>query len=77
MPDLWFRSPDRDARGQISSLLGRRCSARASASSRTSFVGADLIRQGNVERHRDHDAKVVKDAMRAYRYATDGVQTEG
>ena len=77
MPDLWFRSPDRTLEGKdiylywVEQMLGAGFGIIANQ-----FVGADLIRQGNVERGIETMMpKVVKDAMRAYRYATDGVQT--
>jgi N12 class adenine-specific DNA methylase len=76
MPDLWFRSPDRQLEGQQQfdywalQLLGANIGA-----ARNIWTGASMIGDGNVYRGVETIApKFVKDLMRSYRYVTEGAR---
>lgn len=77
MPDLWFRSPDRQLEGKDefnywqSQLLGA-----VPGIAQNMFMGAKQISEGNVYRGIETMApKFMKDIMRASRYANEGATT--
>lgn len=74
MPDLWFRSPDRQLEGKEefqywqSQLLGA-----APSMLQNVMQGWKVLKQGQVYRGIETMMpKAIKDPMRAYRYATEG-----
>lgn len=77
MPDLWFRSPDRQMEGREefnywqSQLLGF-----LPTIAQNMFVGYQQASDGNIARGLETAApKAVKDLMRAYRYGSEGATT--
>ena len=77
MPDLWFRSPDRELEGQQEfdywalQLLGA-----GVGQLRNLWTGASMIRDGNVSRGTETMLpKFAKDLMRAQRYMSEGART--
>lgn len=77
MPDLWFRSPDRELEGATEfdywamQVLGAGVGAL-----RNLWTGTSMIRDGHVERGAETIApKFVKDQMRALRYMSEGART--
>lgn len=77
MPDLWFRSPDRQLEGKDeynywqSQLLGA-----APSIAQNAFVGVQQIRDGKTVRGLETMApKFIKDLMRSARYASEGATT--
>lgn len=77
MPDLWFRSPDRQLEGKDefnywqSQLLGA-----LPGIAQNMFMGSQQIMDGKVFRGVETIApKSVKDLMRAYRFANEGATT--
>lgn len=77
MPDLWFRSPDRQLEGEdayhywLTQLVGAPFGI-----AENGFRGVSMIREGETWRGIETMApKFVRDLMRATRYATEGVQT--
>lgn len=76
MPDLWFRSPDSEKEGEeamnfwVSQLLGA-----VPAIAAQMFRGVSYIKKG--EEYRGIETmlpKMLKDPMKAYRYATEGAK---
>jgi hypothetical protein len=79
MPDLWFRSPPRELQGQdeyqywVMNTLGATVGMGGNM-----YKGFSLVTEGEVARGIEAAApKVVKDLMKSYRYATEGVQNIG
>ncbi|KQV27850.1 hypothetical protein ASC97_05660 [Rhizobium sp. Root1203] len=79
MPDLWFRSPTRELQGKdeyqywLTQALGA-----TAGLGETLFTGANLVWDGDVARGIEMMApKAVRDLMKSYRYATDGLATVG
>lgn len=77
MPDLWFRSPDRQMEGKeefyywVSQLFGASLGTAESL-----FRGFSMVQEGNAYRGIETMApKAIKDVMRAYRYQTEGLKT--
>lgn len=77
MPDLWFRSPDRQMEGKDefnywqSQLLGF-----LPTIAQNMFVGYQQASDGNIARGLETASpKAVKDLMRAYRYGSEGATT--
>lgn len=77
MPDLWFRSPDRQLEGEdayhfwADQMLGASFGAVQNL-----FRGYKMIEEGNTYRGVETMApKAIRDLMKSYRYATDGAQT--
>ena len=79
MPDLWFRSPSRDLQGKdeyqywLTQTLGA-----TAGLGETLYTGGSLIYDGDVARGIEMMApKAVRDLMKAYRYASEGLTTVG
>ena len=77
MPDLWFRSPDRELEGKAEfeywaiQLLGP-----SAGILRNVWVGASMAGDGHVERGVETIApKFAKDPMKSVRYLSEGAQT--
>lgn len=77
MPDLWFRSPNRELQGKeeyqywLSQTLGA-----TTGIGEAIFTGANVALDGDVARGIEMAApKFVRDLMKSYRYATDGLQS--
>lgn len=77
MPDLWFRSPDRELEGKsafeyyVMQSLGAAVGIGSNL-----FTGVGQIRDGHAERGTETIApKFAKDLMRAYRYMAEGATT--
>lgn len=77
MPDLWFRSPDRQLEGEdayhfwADQMLGASFGVVQNL-----FRGYKMIEEGNIYRGVETMApKAIRDLMKSYRYATDGAQT--
>lgn len=79
MPDLWFRSNDRDTNASQSALEMISGSVGALAGMFKNFyVGGSLVADGELTRGLETMApKPVKDLMKAYRYANEGVLDGG
>lgn len=77
MPDLWFRSPDRQLEGQdeYNYWMGQALGA-APGIVQNAMRGFQMIKQDQTYRGIETLApKAIKDLMRAYRYQTEGVTT--
>jgi hypothetical protein len=75
MPDIWFRSPNRDLQGEdefnywVLDSLGATVSI-----AKDWFLGAKAITEGNVERGLEAIMpKQIRDIMKAYRYVEEGL----
>ena len=79
MPDLWFRSPNRDLEGRDEFNYWVLNAAGASVSMLGDlYRGVTLVRDGETVKGVEAMApKFVKDQIRAYRYATEGVTDFG
>ena len=77
MPDLWFRSPDRQLEGkdEYSYWLAQIAGAVPSIAERM-FMGVSMIKDGNTYRgFETMSPKFMRDLMRSYRYSAEGVNT--
>jgi N12 class adenine-specific DNA methylase/predicted RNA methylase len=79
MPDLWFRSPSRDLQGKdeyqywLTQTLGA-----TAGLGETLYTGGSLIYDGDVARGIEMMApKAIRDLMKSYRYASEGLATIG
>ena len=77
MPDLWFRSSDRDLEGEDAyNYWLQQTVGPVPGILEGFFRGAQLVGDGNWYRGIETAApKVIRDAMKSVRYATDGVET--
>lgn len=77
MPELWFRSPDRQLEGEdLYNYWAQQFLGAVPGMIQNVFRGVDMISQGRVERGIETMApKVVRDLMRSARYIGDGVTT--
>lgn len=77
MPDLWFRSSDKQLEGEDAYNYWLSQAAGAAPSmALNAFKGMAMAAKGNVYRGIETAMpKIIKDQMRAYRYMTDGAET--